>query len=86
MNRNIKNVAAMMLLALVGVAIAAGSAGCDEVWGTGLGFVDPWYTSGYYGVPGTTYYDPTNEIQGAVDYRLDAMETAANGWDEFIRQ
>ncbi len=86
MKWNIKNTAVMAVMVLAGLVTVVGSAGCDEYFVPGIGLVDPWYTSGYFGVPDATLYNPYNEIQGAIDYRLGAMENAANGWDEFIRQ
>ncbi len=82
MNAKHLSTAAKTMLILVGLLAIGASTGCDQLlypdW------TDWYYPQTYY--PPTTYYDPTELIQGAVDYRLDAMETAANGWDEFIRQ
>jgi hypothetical protein len=86
MKRNIKNLAVKAIMVLAGFSALAASTGCDEYWATGLGMVDPWYTSGYYGVPEATYYDPTNEIQGVIEYRQSAMDASAAGWSDFILQ
>ncbi|MBI4580042.1 MAG: hypothetical protein HY718_10095 [Planctomycetes bacterium] len=86
----------VVLLALVGIAALVGTAGCDETagglidpaniasWG---GLVNPWYTSAL-GLPAypTTYYDPTNVIQGVAQYRSDTMEAVANDFSDFIMQ
>ncbi len=86
MNANLKETAVKAVLVLAGLVTVLGSTGCDETWVNGIGWVDPWYTSAYYGVPEATYYDPTNEIQSVIEYRGAAMETAANNFSDFIMQ
>ncbi|MBN2561982.1 MAG: hypothetical protein JXQ75_13740 [Phycisphaerae bacterium] len=85
MTRNFQSKLAKILLALVGLISLGTATGCDELW-PGVDFPGGYYNGWSYGYPSFGYYDPTDLIQGVVDYRLDAMETAANGWDEFIMQ
>jgi hypothetical protein len=66
-----------LILSLVGVFCVAGGSGCDELLSGG-------YLSGWY--PASNLYDPTNEIQGVIDYRQDVMDWSNDGWDEYIRQ
>ena len=49
---------------------------------------DSWSNYGGWdtGYPAYGLYDPTDTIQGAIDYRLEAMENSAAGWSEFILQ
>ncbi len=86
MNQRTKNTALTAAMLLIGLATVVGSTGCDEYWVPGIGPVNPWYTSGYYGVPDATYYNPYNEIQDVIEYRQGAMEAAADGWSDFILQ
>lgn len=72
-----------IVVVLVGLLSIGASSGCDQL------FYPDWtslYYPGSYYYPSTSLYDPTDLIQGVVDYRLDAMETSANGWSEYILQ
>ena len=75
-----KAVANMMRrMAVVGVVLVGLSTlcGCDQYGTNG-------YSTSYY--PGTSYYDPTWEIQSAMNYRQDVMDWSADGWSDYIRQ
>ena len=39
-----------------------------------------------YGYYDYGLYDPTDVIQGVVDYRQSVMESTANAWDAYIRE
>ena len=83
------------LIAGVALVLLTSVCGCND-FGVGSLVSDVYggYDYGYdygYGYD-TSYYpdyglfDPTDTIQGAAEYRLSAMENAAAGWDEYIRQ
>jgi len=86
MKAKVKDVATLAVLVLAGLAAVVGSTGCDEMWVDGIGYVNPWYTSAYYGVPAATYYDPTAEIQSAAEYRGAVMQEVADNFDGFIME
>lgn len=78
-----------ILMVAMGLVALLGGTGCDELgnllsWG---GLVNPYYTSAW-GLPAypTTGFDPTSIIEGVNANRLGAMETAADGWDDFVLQ
>ncbi|MBN2447204.1 MAG: hypothetical protein JXO22_10785 [Phycisphaerae bacterium] len=81
-----------VLLAGVALALVAGLCGCDDLfsdspyngWDTGWGYD---YGYGYdWGYPDYGLYDPTDTIQGVVDYRTSVMDSTAAAWDDYIRQ
>jgi len=45
-------------------------------------------SGGYYGYgfPSDGLYDPTDTIQGVIDYRLDVMDSVAAGWSDYLLQ
>ena len=76
------------LVALASASMVFQYGGCADLGTGGLsldGLFVP-YTSGMYGFPSYGLYDPTNDIQDVINYRLGAMETAASGWSDFILQ
>jgi hypothetical protein len=73
-----KNVATILLSLAALVCVAAGT-GCDQLLGTTGAYLNGWF-------PATGLYDPTNDIQSVIDYRLDVMEASNDAWDEYIRQ
>ena len=51
MKTKIKDITAIAMMVLAGLLAVAGSTGCDQTYVPGIGYVNPWYTSAYYGVP-----------------------------------
>jgi hypothetical protein len=86
MKTKIKDAVVMAMMVLAGLLAVAGATGCDQTYVPGIGYVNPWLTSAYYGVPSATYHDPTAEIQSVAAYRGAAMENSMAGWDDFINQ
>ena len=67
----------------LGLLALAASTGCD--YGLSSLFM-PEYSSQYSYWPGYSLYDPTDTIQGAINYRQSVMDWSNNAWDEYIRQ
>ena len=79
-------VAGVMLVALVSMG-GCYDYGLGNLIGLGnlVDYTGGWDTGGTYW-PDTSLYDPTADIQSVIDYRQDVMDTAADGWDDYIRQ
>jgi len=67
-------------------AVLALAAGCDQTALVGGGVPGGFggWTGGYW--PDWGYYDPTDTIQGVIDYRWEVMDWSNDAWDEYIRQ